>query len=924
MAGTDLSSLRPRDIMAPGDSRRGAGRASNLDDTLRIGEYRWTQDGSQTPRLPGVSEPAPFDEERLKPGACIAGRYELRGLLGRGGMGVVFLAYDRVLGADVALKFICSDLGEGASGLVRLRDEVQLAQKISHPQVCRTYDLEEFEELFFVKMEYVAGETLAQRMDRAPRLSVAESLELAQAIAAGLEAAHAQGVVHCDLKPQNILLEHGTHRVVLMDFGIARVGARRYATLGRGAWGTPGYMAPEQAAGRKLDARADLYALGCILYELIVGEVPDSRANTSTLGRYLPLPGPNPRRRRPDLPRWLAHIIRRLLAPDPRQRYRSATALRAALAEQRGRSRRSVVRWTAVALAVGVVAVAVLGLTRLMSRRGQWHPLVQVRLPTYDEEAGRPAISPDGRWLAYTSNRDGRWRLYVESLQGGLAHALAWEGRLNHASWMHDGKALLGVTADYRVMRIPLEVTGGPSQEVARNAFIAEDCAGHLVLATLALHSCANCIRLIVREGGGPTGADREILRLPEAMRIHGLRCDREGRRIVYAASNRTGAADHILTGTGNVYLLGIDGVNGGDARQLTGGDESTGVPIFSGDGKSILYQASVSAGPSELREISIEGKEPVSLSASSSLIGGLDVSPDGKLLIFDDVITAIELHSYDLESKDDRRIDTTFSNVTQPRLTSDGRAVLVQTRQRGRGYAALLSVDGPAEHLLTEADVVAVDPNGHEFVYVLNAGQSARVRSMPLAGGAGRDITSIPGRVNALTVDRQGWIHMMIHGERHTGAWRVRVSGGEAVREGPEGATFVYPAPAGGWTLVAYEPPDTLAFRWRLVAPGASLDLHPAKVFDSTLYVTWASDGESFFSWDGREVHRYSVTTRAEQPLPLIPSSSIWGLAPTHDGKRLLVAADRIRKTRRMITNFGDRPRPLEGWGSFLSWVTR
>src|SRR5262245_61701248 len=203
------------------------------------------------------------------PGALVGagGRYRIVRQLGRGGMSVVFQARDTTLGEDVALKFLFGSISQ--SGFGEIRQEVRLAHKVAHPNVCRVHDLEEIDGRHCIKMEYVAGRTLDE-VRKQGRMPPAELLDLAHGVCAGLDAVHAQGIVHRDLKPSNIILEHSTGRVVLMDFGLART--RRDGELG--AAGTPAYMSPEQAAGRPPDPRSDLYSLGVILYELAAGKRP--------------------------------------------------------------------------------------------------------------------------------------------------------------------------------------------------------------------------------------------------------------------------------------------------------------------------------------------------------------------------------------------------------------------------------------------------------------------------------------------------------------------------------------------------------------------------------------------------------------------------------------------------------------------------
>ncbi|HEX4516802.1 MAG TPA: protein kinase [Polyangiaceae bacterium] len=205
-------------------------------------------------------------------GSILAGRYEILSLLGEGGMGAVFRAHDRELDDDVALKILHASVASDAAALTRFRREVKLARRVTHRNVARTFDLGTHEELRFLTMELIAGESVAQAARRA-RLALPEVLRVAAEIARGLAAAHVAGVVHRDLKPDNVML--ADDRVVLTDFGIARVADGGAEVLRTGMIvGTPAYMAPEQLENLAVDGRTDVYALGTMLFELLAGRLP--------------------------------------------------------------------------------------------------------------------------------------------------------------------------------------------------------------------------------------------------------------------------------------------------------------------------------------------------------------------------------------------------------------------------------------------------------------------------------------------------------------------------------------------------------------------------------------------------------------------------------------------------------------------------
>jgi serine/threonine protein kinase len=206
-----------------------------------------------------------IDHGRFAPGALLGGRYRIIQRLGRGGMGEVYRADDLKLGQPVALKFLPAEVDRDPARLTQLHTEVWMARQVSHPNVCRVYDIDEIDGSTFLSMEFVDGEDLASLLRRIGRFPEDRALEIARQICAGLAAAHDRQVVHRDLKPANIMLD-GTGKVRLTDFGLAGLAGEQIRA------GTPAYMAPEQLAGGEVTARSDIYSLGLVLYEIFTGQ----------------------------------------------------------------------------------------------------------------------------------------------------------------------------------------------------------------------------------------------------------------------------------------------------------------------------------------------------------------------------------------------------------------------------------------------------------------------------------------------------------------------------------------------------------------------------------------------------------------------------------------------------------------------------
>jgi len=281
-----------------------------------------------TQHLPTTVEPDLFVDGQFVPGFIIAGRYRIVSLAGRGGMGEVYRADDLKLGHPVALKFLPSDVAEGSPRFGLFLSEVRLSRQLAHPNICRVYDINEFDGRHFLSMEYIDGEDLRGLLRRIGRLPRDKGVEIALQLCAGLSAAHEKGMLHRDLKPANIMID-GRGQARITDFGLARLaeggGASEIA-------GTPAYMAPEQLAGGQTTIQSDLYSLGLILYEISTGQPlreegsPQELHHAQATSAACPLGD-----LAADLDPLVERAILQCLQKDPRQRPSSARCVADAL-----------------------------------------------------------------------------------------------------------------------------------------------------------------------------------------------------------------------------------------------------------------------------------------------------------------------------------------------------------------------------------------------------------------------------------------------------------------------------------------------------------------------------------------------------------------------------------------------------------------
>jgi serine/threonine-protein kinase len=288
----------------------------------------------KTLAIGGATSPASGSGPAPRVGARFAGRYDIESELGVGGMGIVYKAYDRTLDDAVAIKVLRGEaLAQDATLADRFKQEIRLARKITHKNVLRTHDFGEAEGMRYLSMEYVRGITLKHLLSQNRLLPTAAGLRIARQICSGLAAAHAAGVIHRDIKPQNILIEPNGG-VKIMDFGIARLSEDKGFTATGMVVGTPDYISPEQAKGGALDLRTDVYSAGVVFYEIFSGVLPFE--GDSALGVVLKHINEEPPpivSKNPGLDPKIARIVMRSIEKDPDKRYQSMAELSRDLSE---------------------------------------------------------------------------------------------------------------------------------------------------------------------------------------------------------------------------------------------------------------------------------------------------------------------------------------------------------------------------------------------------------------------------------------------------------------------------------------------------------------------------------------------------------------------------------------------------------------
>jgi eukaryotic-like serine/threonine-protein kinase len=615
----------------------------------------------------GGSAPPPLVTRLVK---ALVGRYEIESELARGGMATVYLARDLRHDRRVAIKVLREEL-TAAVGAERFLEEIRVTASLQHPNILPLFDSGSVDGLLWYVMPFVEGETLRSRLAREGRLPVDTALQLAREMADALEYAHRHGVVHRDVKPENVLLQSG--HALVADFGIAlaleHAGGERLTRTGI-TLGTPQYMAPEQAAGeRAVDARTDVYALGVVLHEMIAGEPPfAAESKQAVLMRVIHEPVVALSTRRSDVPSFLDAAVWRALAKQPDDRFPSAAAFGEALAvplrgdtksdpggSKRMVSARAAMYATAAMVAIGLVGGWTLARSSLLERwasaasgavSAPLEPVVALGPATTEnmslsvvDRAGRtqrtiaanrpwtPRFSPNGRLVAYGAFGTGRSTsdLWVTALDGRTTRRLTDdENDSNDPQWSADGATVAySASAPGGKDLLMREISGGePSVLAARGGTqFASDWLrdGSALLVTEETPHNARDILVQPVDGStawpyAATAADETAARVSPDGRWIAYTSDESGRADVYLDSYPRPRQRISISSGGGVHPVWRR-----DGRELYYWNEGAlvAVQLRAAGGvappavmkRTVLFRASYHIGPNTMYDVSPDGE---------------------------------------------------------------------------------------------------------------------------------------------------------------------------------------------------------------------------------------------------------------------------------------------------------------------------
>jgi Tol biopolymer transport system component/tRNA A-37 threonylcarbamoyl transferase component Bud32 len=757
----------------------------------------------------------------LLTGDVLSERYRVVRFIARGGMGEVYEAEHLDLRERIAIKILRPGIAQDPRTMQRFRRESQLSRKVTHPNVCRIFDIEYHRtegpgnELTFITMEFLDGETLSDRLKRAGRMTTAEAFPIVVQMAQGLAAADKAGIVHRDFKSHNVMLvpsvgENEGPRAVVTDFGMARGGDAEQAaslTATGVVVGTPAYMAPEQVEGKEAEAAADIYSLGVVLYEMVTGSWPfGGETPLSQAVKRLTESPPSPRSLVPDLdPRW-EEAIMRCLERRPEDRYASALDVVRTLSGEAVAPSRRILRARRRRLLLAASGVVLLALSALAWRAfraraglpdaGVIRPENLVQLTTSSGLDVFPSFSPDGKSLAYASDRTGSFEIYVRPFAGGEREIqLTSDGQQNvQPAWSPDGSRIAYHSKGRGGIWL-LPATGGTPRQLcsfgSRPAWSPDSSTLAFQSDTLvdltAIAGAQTSLWLAPAQGGQPS----PLTRLGSPPGDHGSPAwSPDGKRIVFVAEARTSSLwsvsakgddlfrvteerfrtfDPVLSPRGDgVYFAAISenqshGIWKASLSLQNGRPRGEPVQIanlgittlrhltISTDGSRIAYSAQ--SMKSNLLSLHLSGRssetagDPRALTAETVRNSFPVFSPDGGRVAFIKFRPGVnsDVWVVDAEGANPHQLTSDPAIDYFPSWLPGGERVAFQSN-RGGSWALwsveLTGREAPFGRELGDLDVPRLSPDGTQVLFQSNRGGATNVWTVPIGGGPPRQIT--------------------------------------------------------------------------------------------------------------------------------------------------------------------------------------
>ncbi len=811
------------------------------------------------------------------------GHYKIHSLLGAGGMGEVYLAEDTKLDRKVAIKLLPPESTADEQAKKRLFREARAAAKLDHPNICAVHEVGEEDGRSFIVMQYVEGETLAARLSHQP-VDLRETLNIATQVADALAAAHVGGIIHRDIKPGNIMITRGA-QVKVLDFGLARVvhehdplktdaETKSLLTEPGTIVGTAAYMSPEQAAGKTVDARSDIFSFGAVLYEMVTGRRAfrgDSQvAILAAILNQEPEPLPI------KTPQDLARIILRCLRKDPSRRYQTMTDLKIALEDLREESR-SISGARAASRRPWMWAVTLLMLVGVIAGLLVWRPwlpappaepLQAVALTTLPGVERSPSLSPDGNYVvfAWTDPKQGNQDIYVQQIGSGSPSRRTTDSLDDYNPvWSPDGKWIAFLRSQppaptglrSRELRIMPPLSGSErkladirSQDFPDSVYLAwSSDSNSLVVTDSPGEGQPDALFVVSLE----TGEKRPLTNpQPPVQADTSPAISPDGRSLVFLRRNTWGAGELQLLPLGNGLTVA------GEPKRLTPAELRADFPAWMPNGKEIVFSAK-----SSLWRLAVPGENTPTLIpyvGEDGLMPAISRAQPGKpaRLVYvrsywDENFWRIETSAPGAPSSSAPVMAISSTKAEYHcQYSPDGRRVAFTSLRSGEAEIWISDPDGSNAVPLTsthaqDTNLPHWSPDGQLIAFSSNGDGEWDIYVVPAAGGKSQRLTSHPAIDLCGGFSRDGkWIYFSSTRSGDYRVWKMPATGGDAVQVSPNEGWQAFEAPDGN--NIYYNAGGIVGGSlWRLPTSGGE----PVKVLDGVVWFNWCLFGNGAYYID-------------------------------------------------------------------------
>ena len=759
--------------------------------------------------------------------------YTITAKLGEGGMGVVYEALDAHLGRTVALKLLPHDALTNAARKQRFVQEAKAASALNHPHIVTIYDIDRADGTDYIAMELVHGRTLEQVLLRG-KLRLADALKYGVQIADALAAAHAAGIVHRDLKPGNVMINERSC-VKVLDFGLAKLTdpgetteedetrTERAVTEEGTVVGSAPYMSPEQAEGRKVDARSDIFSFGSVLYEMLTGKRAFRGANrTATLAAILKEEPEPASKLVPDLPREVERVVTRCLRKDLDRRSQSMAEIRVALQDLKEESEfgslgtpasvaiRRRPRWPYYAAGGLLGAAAIASFWLNGPRETAVSPLHARVLTSFVGRQSEPSLSPDGNQFAFTWDGDvpnGLLHIYISLIGKGTPIRLTPENEeATGAAWSPDGqwmayrRRLVSPSTATELQVMP--ALGGPSHKIA-SGIMSYPLSWSPDAKWLLWTQRAGPKRVPSIHAGLAVGGDAHRLLEPPPLAVSDTEpaVSPDGGKLVFNRCLDDFDCD--------LYLAGFqDGESTGATTQLTHDHQIKRNPRWTNDGKEIVYIAGDPTSELLFDRVPVSGGRPRRIEAIGANATYFTLAPKSNRLLYSTVSINYDIRRVDLneaEAKPERFLASTRYEG-EPSYSPDGKQIVFSSNRGGvRQIWVADSLGTNPSPLTSFSDGVAGSPkwspDGQFIVFDARPAGNADIYIMPAGGGAAKRLTDYPGQDHIPTWSPDSrWIYF---GSTRAGGheiFRMRPDGSAVQQLTHNGGYYGVVAPDGKW----------------------------------------------------------------------------------------------------------------------------